>query len=187
MIDLDPLLPEIQAGNAQDFGIWVAHCEEPLRRSLRSFATAVDTEAVLQETLLRCWQLAPRIKQDNRGNSLLRFAHRVARNLALDEARRHRRQVAVDVEEAADELAPMPSLPDPFLRRAIEACRDLLPKQPKQALTKRLEGGAGRSDTDLAAELGMRLNTFLKNFGRARTLLAACLDSRNVAWRGEQL
>ncbi len=86
------------------------------------------------------------------------------------------------LEQAASAFAE-PSLqgePDPFLRRVIEECRKLLPVKPGEALSARLVGGGVEPDETLAERLGMRLNTFLQNFGRARKLLAECLAKRKV-------
>src|SRR5262245_66019536 len=90
MTDLDPYLPGIALGDEDSFAAWIAGAEGPLRRSLRRFAAAVDTESVVQETLLRIWQVARRCEPDGRPNSLLRLAFRIARNLAVDETRRRR-------------------------------------------------------------------------------------------------
>ena len=90
MIDLDAHLPSIASGDAPAFGRWLAGAEEPVRRSLRSFAAVVDAEAVLLETLLRVWQVAPRVERDGQPNALLRVALRIARNAAIDEVRRAR-------------------------------------------------------------------------------------------------
>jgi RNA polymerase sigma-70 factor (ECF subfamily) len=177
--DLDHLLPAIVAGDTQAFGTWVSCCEDPLRRALRRFATQVDVEAVLQESLLRVWQVAPRVAADGKGNTLLRMAHRIARNLAIDASRRNKRMV---VSEAPPETPLTPSMPDPMLRSVIAQCRAKLPPQPAQALTLRLTSSGGRPDRELAQELSMKLNTFLKNVGRARTLLAACLEKNGVDW-----
>ena len=167
-MDLDVHLPAIAAGDARAFAAWLAGAEAPLRRSLRRFARVVDTEAVLQEGLLRVWQVAPRIERDGKPNALLRMAHRIVGNAAIDETRRQRLP--------PPELAPEPidpTEPDPLLRRAIAECRDKLPPKPAQALTARL--GAHRSDAELAEGLGLKLNTFLQNVGRARKLLLECL------------
>lgn len=189
MADLDVLLPAIAAGDADAFGRWVAAAEPELRVSLRSFAAVADCEAVLQEGLLRVWQTAPRVTPDGRPNALLRFAVRVSRNLALSEARRFR-TAALDEEalqRALDDVAgsEAPAGPDPLLRRAIEACRDELPEKPAAALAQRMEAGGCEPDELLAERLGMRLNTFLQNFTRARKLLAACLEGRGVALAAE--
>lgn len=183
MIDLDAELPAIARGDAAAFGRWMRSAEEPLRRSLRSFAPVVDTEAVLQEALLRVWQVAPRVEAD-RPNALLRLALRVARNTAIDEARRAR---VAPVDDAALERAATEALaqvepvePDPHLRALIEQCRDKLPPAPRQAFDARLEARGGLADRDLARKLRMQLNTFLKNVGRARALLLECLGRAGV-------
>lgn len=178
MTDLDEHLPAIAAGDADAFAAWLAGAELPVRRSLRSFAAVVDTEAVLQEALLRVWQVADRVRPDGRPNTLLRFALRVARNAAIDEVRRRREVLA---EAPVDDVAE-PELPDPLLRRHIERCREQLPAQPGRALAARLAAQGGVDDRTLAEQLGMRLNTFLKNVGRARTLLQACLRAAGVEW-----
>jgi RNA polymerase sigma-70 factor (ECF subfamily) len=184
MVDLDAHLPAIVDGDAGAFGRWLAGAEPCLRRSLRPFAARVDTEAILQEVLLRAWQIAPRHAPDGRPNSLLRLAMRVARNLCIDEIRRAR-LAPIDggaLEEAmALAEAPQPrSGPDPLLRRVIAQCRELLPGKPAEALAARLEGGGVEPDETLAERLGMRINTFRQNFTRARKLLAECLSKRKV-------
>jgi hypothetical protein len=83
-MDLDVHLDAIVAGDDRAFAAWLAGAEPLLRHSLRSFATTVDVEVVLQETLLRAWQFAPRVTRDGGGNSLLRYALRTGRNLAID-------------------------------------------------------------------------------------------------------
>jgi RNA polymerase sigma-70 factor (ECF subfamily) len=176
MENLDVHAAAIAAGDAHAFGRFLAGAEQPLRASLARFAASVDTEAVLQESLLRLWQVAPRFVHDGRENGLLRLAARIARNLAIDAARRSRAQWAVPDE--APVLAPHP--PDPLLRAAIVRCREALPKRPSAALSARLDSAGGEPDTILAARLGMQLNTFLQNFTRARRLLADCLRDAGV-------
>lgn len=181
MIDLDTHLPAIAAGDAAAFGRWLAGAERPLRASLRRFAAVVDTEAVLQEGLLRVWQVAPKVTADGKANALLRVAHRIVRNAAIDAARRERIQPLdpVLLEAASEPLEPVP--PDPALRRAIAECRDKLPPAPGRALTARLGGLGARHDRDLAEHCEMSLNTFLKNIGRAKKLLLDCLERRGIA------
>jgi RNA polymerase sigma-70 factor (ECF subfamily) len=183
-MDLDVYLSAIAAGDAGAFGRWLAGAEPPLRQSLRSFAARVDTEAVLQEALLRTWQVAPRHTPDGRPNGLLRTALRIARNLAIDEVRRARSSPMDDdaLEQALSAAEPPQARggPDPLLRRVIEECRRLLPERPAEALVARLTSAGGEPDEALAERLGMRLNTFLQNFGRARKLLAECLAKHDV-------
>jgi RNA polymerase sigma factor (sigma-70 family) len=180
VIDLDVHLAAIRLGDASAFARWLAGAERSVRESLRPLAMHVDTEAVLQEALLRAWQFAGRVEPDGKPNSLLRYAVRIARNLAISEIRRTRAK-AVDPEtlDAADPDAPMP--PDPILRRAIALCREALPKQPALALSARIESGGAEPDEVLAERLGMKRNTFLQNFTRARKMLAECLEGKGVA------
>lgn len=177
MTDLDVHLPAIAAGDAAAFGWWLAGAERPLRASLRSFATRVDCEAVLQEALLRTWQVAPRVVADGKPNALLRMAHRVARNAAIDAARRERTQ-PLDEATLATEAPIEPHLPDPALRRHLAECREKLPPAPARAWSARLDPSG--PDRDLAAACEMSLNTFLKNVGRARELLRDCLGRRGI-------
>ena len=182
-IDLDRELDGIVAGDPDAFGRWVAGAEAPLRASLRPLAARVDCEAVLQEALLRIWQVAPRCRRDERPNALLRLGLTIARNLAIDELRRARSSASDEagLEAAwARTVVPEPRAPDPLLRRAIDECRRALPDKPAAALEARLESAGGEPDQLLAARLRMKLNTFLQNVTRAKKLLAACLRAHGV-------
>lgn len=178
MTDSDFLHAQIAAGDADAFGQWLAGAEPRVRGSLASFARVVDVEAVLQEALVRVWQVAPRFTPDGQPDSLIRFAVRIARNLAVSELRRTKAR-AIEVEDL-DEGVTLVPVPDPMLRQAIVECRDKLPTKPRMVLDARLEAAGGRDDAELADGLGMRLNTFLQNFTRARQLLAECLGKRGI-------
>jgi RNA polymerase sigma factor (sigma-70 family) len=179
-VDDDTLtLHAIAAGDARAFGRWIAGAERPLRLSLRSFASRLDVEATVQDTLLRAWQAAPRIVPDGKPECLLRFALRTARNLAIDEVRRARTIPLPD--DASDAVAdPAAHEVDPLLRRTIQKCHERLAAKPAQALDARLQAAGSTPDATLAAQLGMRLNTFLQNVTRARRLLAECLRAHGV-------
>jgi RNA polymerase sigma-70 factor (ECF subfamily) len=183
-VDLDEHLAEIVAGDADAFARWVAGAEPALRRALRPLAAHVDAEAIVQEALLRVWQTAPRFTPDGHPNGLLRLAVRIAGNLALSERRRlHSSAVEADMLERlleeAGAVAAHPA-PDPILRRRIEECREQLPDKPGQVLRERIAGAGGEPDERIAARLGMRLNTFLQNFTRARRLLGECLEAHGL-------
>lgn len=178
MTDSDVLHAQIAAGDADAFGQWLAVAEPRVRGSLASFARVVDVEAVLQEALVRVWQVAPRFTPDGQPDSLIRFAVRIARNLAVSELRRTKAR-AIEVEDLDEGVTLVPA-PDPMLRQAIVECRDKLPTKPRMVLDARLEAAGGRDDAELADGLGMRLNTFLQNFTRARQLLAECLGKRGI-------
>lgn len=182
-MNLDVHLPAIVARDTRAFGQWMAGAEGPVRESLRSFARVVDVEAVLQEALLRVWQVAPRFVPDGAPNGLLRLGVRIARNLAISEVRRTKSRPVSDEEmEALTGAEPdvQPEPPDPMLRGVLEKCLELLPPQPRRVVALRLSR-AGEADVVLAEEVGMRLNTFLQNFGRARRLLGECLRKSGVA------
>jgi DNA-directed RNA polymerase specialized sigma24 family protein len=177
--DLDVHLAGIVAGDVHAFGRWMAGAEPTVRLSLRSFAAVIDVEAVLQEVLLRVWQVAGRFERDGRPNGLLRLSIRIARNLAVSEVRRTR-AARVPAEEIDEHSTIEPHEADPMLRKAIGDCRDNLPGKPRQALDARLANAGHSDDADLAESLGMKLNTFLQNFTRARQLLADCLRKKGV-------
>lgn len=179
-VDLDAHLPAIAAGDPDAFGRWIAGAERSMRLSLRSFAARVDVEAVLQESLLRTWQVAARVERDGRPNALLRMALRIARNLAIDEVRKARALLPGDDDLDGSLAFATTAEVDPLLRAAILDCRERLPAKPGQALDARVASAGGEPDAALAARLGMKLNTFLQNFTRARKLLADCLRARGV-------
>lgn len=183
MDDLDQYVPAIAAGEPEAFARWLAGAERPIRASLRSFALRLDTEAILQEALLRVWQVAPRLLPDGRSNALLRLGVRIARNLALSELRRARVdpfEIEALEREAEHAGYAEPVQSDPLLRQRIEECRRQLPQQPALALLLRLAAAGDEPDSSLAKRAGMTVNTFLQNFGRARKLLAACLAAHGV-------
>ncbi len=181
MADLDTHLSNIAAGDPDAFARWVAGAEHRVRASLTSVASAVDVEAVVQETLLRIWQVAPRVEPDGKSNCLLRLAVRIGRNLAISDLRRRRVRpdVVARLESRALDDRVEPSTPDPLLRRAIVDCREKLPAKPASALDARL-AGPGTPDATLATRIDMKLNTFLQNVTRARKLLAQCLKKRGI-------
>jgi RNA polymerase sigma factor (sigma-70 family) len=184
----DVHLPAIRGGDTRAFGLWLAAAEPSLRRGLRSFARQVDVEAVLQEALLRTWQVAPRFVPDGAPNGLVRLAQRIARNLAISETRRLR---AAPVDPAVlaagvDETQTFEArLPDPILREKIARCREKLPPRPGEALSARLDGAGSVPDATLAERLGMEKNTFLQNITRARKLLLECLERAGVDLEAE--
>jgi DNA-directed RNA polymerase specialized sigma24 family protein len=182
----DDLLAGIGAGDSGIFARWLALSEGRLRDSLRPFAARVDVEAVLQESLVRVWQVAPRFVPDGRPDALLRLAIRIARNLAVSELRRSRVDF-VDPEFLERVLSDAPGMStgpdrgsDPILRRAIEECRRMLPRKPAEAIQARIDSGGAEPDAVLAERLRMRRNTFLQNITRARRLLADCLRRRGI-------
>ncbi len=174
------LLIRIKNADADAFGEWMGSVEPSLRLSLRSFAATVDVEAVLQEALLRAWNVAERVEPDGKAYVLFRVTLRIARNLAVSERRRVRRTVTDDDTLAAIADDATPSFGDPLLLQRVRECHARLPDKPRAALTARLESQGAEADELLAERLAMRLNTFLQNFTRARKLLVECLRAMGV-------
>ncbi len=179
----DQLLPQIARGDVDAFAAWLSSAEPRIRLSLSRFAAYVDSEAVLQETLLRVWQVAHRVEVDPQGDALLRLGVRIARNLAIDHVRKSERNAkAEELSYAASGVVPSVQAPepDPLLRAVIQRCLGALPPKPRLALDARLQNAGGAADESLAEQLQMKLNTFLKNFGRARQLLLDCIRGQGV-------
>jgi len=179
---LDELFQLARIGESEAFAEWMGMVEIPLRRNLRRFSRAVDVEVVVQETLMRMWLVAcdPGRVLEGRDASL-RFAFRVARNVALEEIRRCRFDRLVDLENLEDlpEGSYDPEPCDPALARVIADCFKCLPDKPRSALAARLEGDC-TPDRVLAERLRMKLNTFLQNIVRARRAMEKCLEGRGV-------
>lgn len=128
------------------------------------------------------WNRAATFKPDGKPDALLRYAIRIARNHALSELRRARTspEDMEAMEARLAEHAPLPAPPDPILRARIHRCKERLPDRPAAALDARLDAGGSRSDAELAASVGMTLNTFLQNYSRARRSLMECLEKLGV-------
>ncbi|MGI9333712.1 MAG: RNA polymerase sigma factor [Gammaproteobacteria bacterium] len=178
MTPVDRAFVLTQSASHEGFADWVRLCELPIRRGLRAYAAAVDVEAVLQEALLRMWRLAPTLELEG-DDASLKFALRMAKNLALSEARRVPFQSLDEHPElgiSGSDPDPQPPV-DPALRRIIQKCMQALPRRPYEALMKRFDC---KPDNALATELGLRKNTFLQHIVRARKLLAGCLERNGV-------
>jgi DNA-directed RNA polymerase specialized sigma24 family protein len=179
---LDELFQAARQGVPEAFAEWMGMVEIPLRLTLRRYARAVDVEVVVQETFMRMWLVAcdPERILEGKGASL-RFAFRVARNVALEEIRRNRLGRLVDLDGLEDlpegSIDPEPA--DPALARAIAECFKRLPGKARSALEARIRGDC-LPDRELAARLRMRLNTFLQNVVRARRAMKKCLEGRGV-------
>lgn len=182
-VDLDVWVAGIAAGDPHAFAMWMRQAEPPLRASLRRFARAVDAESVLQEALLRTWQVARRLEPDGRPNALLRLSHRIAHNLAVSELRKLRPTTAQEPDDldGGEGVVSAPALPDPLLRQLIMRCLEALPVKPAAALRQRLTSEGLVHDRQLADLLHMQLNTFLQNVTRARRLLGECLERHGAA------
>ena len=182
MTDIDRLWSEVCAGDQQAFGDWMGRVERPILRSLGPFARAVDTESVVQETLMRMWHLSQDDSRRLEGeNASLRFAIGTAHNLARNMARKQRREHLVPPGILPDGINDAPTDPprDPLLGRIIEKCIEALSARAKSVLLARLQHGHVDDQTS-AGRLRMTLNTFFQNVTRARRHLDECLQKNGV-------
>jgi DNA-directed RNA polymerase specialized sigma24 family protein len=181
MTALDATFLRVRTGDREAFAGWMGSVELPLRLALRHFARAVDVEAVVQETLLRMWLLSQDARRPLTGeNASLRFAIGLARNLARAEARRLGQELLLPPEEWPEPSAEPEPPSDPGLRKAISECLTRLAAKPSQAFQARMRRGGLFSDSELAAQVGMTLNTFLQNIVRARKQVASCLARKGI-------
>lgn len=185
MTEIDAAFERAREGTPEAFANWMTLVERPVRGSLRRFSRAVDAEVVVQETFLRMWNAAndPAREWEGRDASL-RFALRVARNVALEEVRRtgHGHLVSLD-DLRHDPAVDAPPPPDRGQQKAIRECLARLAGKPHDALFSRLLRGHSSPDRELAEGLRMTVNTFLQNVVRARRAVAECLESKGVSLR----
>ena len=156
--------------------------EFPIRHSLRRFARAVDVEAVVQETFLRMWLFSQDNSRSLTGeDASLRFAIGLARNVARSEARRLGYEALLPAEYLPEVTVDPASPSDPRLKQAILDCIGRLARKPLQALRARMELAGLLADGEIAARLGMRVNTLLQNIVRARKQVAECLSRKGIS------
>lgn len=185
LADTETLFAAARDGDPEAFAEWMGRVERPIQASLRRFAQAIDLEVVMQETFARMWVFARDVSRKLEGpNASLRFALRVARNVALEEVRRARLGRMVSLESLTD--TPEPETMDdppaaPGLMGVIRACVEALPRRPREAILLRMKLGAAFPDGELAPHLKMTVNTFLQNIVRARRQVARCLREHGVA------
>lgn len=162
------------------FARWLARCEVRLRRSLRPFAPVVDVEAVLQETAIQIWEHdVHRIRPTGGSEFLLRWAFVVARNKALNIARREGR---LESFETWEDLSPgvETSHGDPLLRDRIRMCLERLVPTLRRVVNARLTDDGQHKDRELAERLGVSFEAFRQNLARGRRALEECLSAHGI-------
>jgi RNA polymerase sigma-70 factor (ECF subfamily) len=144
---------------------------------LRMTANRATAEDCTQEAFIQAWRSLPAFEGRAAFGTWL---HRIAVNAVLAQGRRRREQVGADV--PADEAAG--ALPDPSASNDggvldLEAAIASLPAGARQVLV--LVGVYGYSHEEAAALLGIAVGTCKSQLHRARQLLDARLQAREVA------
>jgi DNA-directed RNA polymerase specialized sigma24 family protein len=162
------------------FKRWLERIEITLRRSLRSFATVVDVEVVVQETAIRVWDLASTIVPDGRPAFLARWAATVARRKALNEVKRAQREVPLDESSDRFDTQSVQAGADPFLRARIHSCHERLPTALRRVIDMILADGGQRPGRECAAESRISHDAFRQNLARGRRALVNCLKEHGI-------
>jgi len=144
---------------------------------LRMTANPATAEDCTQEAFIQAWRSLPAFEGRAAFGTWL---HRIAVNAVLAQGRRRREQVGADV--PADETAA--ALPDPSASNDgavldLEAAIARLPAGARQVLV--LVGVYGHSHEEAAALLGIAVGTCKSQLHRARQLLDARLQAREMA------
>jgi RNA polymerase sigma-70 factor (ECF subfamily) len=165
----------IQAGRAQEA---FERLVPAYRRRIFGLAYSIlrdrgAAEDLAQEVFVKLWQSLPRY--DGRAQ-LSTWIYAITRNAAISALRSRRRSVSLSdpaVLEEAEGVVAAPAAPedDAVLRRHVEA----LPEKQRQAVT--LYYMDERSVDEVAAMMGIPVNTVKTHLHRARASLAAKLGT----------
>lgn len=168
-----------QRGDGAAFSELVARHQDRIYRFLVRLTRSQDDALELtQETFLNAYQGLAQWRADARFATWL---FRIARNLAFDLLRRHKRVEFVALEEDIEIADPAPA-PDAVLEtvqryRILEAALARLPAEHREILL--LREIEEMSYEDIAAVLDLNLGTVKSRIGRARTALLDKMQRRS--------
>ena len=172
------LVDSARRGSAAAFeALYRNHVGHVYGLCLRMTANPATAEDCTQEAFIQAWRSLPAFEGRAAFGTWL---HRIAVNAVLAQGRRRREQVGADV--PADETAA--ALPDPSVSNDgavldLEAAIARLPAGARQVLV--LVGVYGHSHEEAAALLGIAVGTCKSQLHRARQLLDARLQAREMA------
>lgn len=170
-LDESECISRAQRGDVSAFSELVSRFQDRIYRFLvRLTRSQDDARDLTQETFLRAFQSLPRWTPDARFTTWL---FRIARNLAFDLLRRHKRIEFVALEEHATIVDTAPG-PDDVLQtaqrlRLLEAALLRLPAEHREILL--LREIEDMTYDDIADVLGLNLGTVKSRIARARSAL----------------
>jgi RNA polymerase sigma-70 factor, ECF subfamily len=175
------LLERIRSGDSSAFNLLVERYSPDLFRIIRRMTSdSSETEAIVQESFLRVWQIlhAPRSRVQDWTKPFFPYLVTIAMNLVRDRWRKDRFLDFSGLEDI-QEVLPSP-LPDPeALVEATETLQALaeavaeLPNAYKAVIALRYE--AGLSYTEIAELLELPINTIRTHLRRAKIQLRKVL------------
>lgn len=140
--------------------------------SARLLGDRAEAEDVTQEAMLRLWRIAPDWKQDDA--MVQTWLYRVARNLCLDRLRKKRAMTLDDIDEAADDVAPIDArLIEKDRARALAQALARLPERQRDAVQLRLIDGL--QNPEIAQVLGVSVEAVESLTARGKRALKALL------------
>jgi RNA polymerase sigma-70 factor, ECF subfamily len=166
------LMAAIASGDEAAFARLIGEQSPPLLRFARTLLTAgtAEAEEVVQETFLRLWQQAETWQPNGRVSTWL---HQVAYRLCIDNLRRRRRSVPLDIADTEDIADEAPRPDQRLIRiddvRAVRAAIARLPERQRAALV--LFHFQEMSQADAAAVMGVGESAFESLLARARRRL----------------
>lgn len=170
-LDESECISRAQRGDVSAFSELVSRFQDRIYRFLvRLTRSQDDARDLTQETFLRAFQSLPRWTPDARFTTWL---FRIARNLAFDLLRRHKRVEFVSLEEDAT-IVDTAQGPDDVLQtaqrlRLLEAALLRLPAEHREILL--LREVEDMTYDDIADVLGLNLGTVKSRIARARCAL----------------
>ncbi len=144
-----------------------------LRAFARSLSGTRDADDLAQEAMLKGWQARASFVP---GTNLKAWLFMILRNHFLSEKRRSWRSLPLDPEVAENTLVANDSPSSAEELVDLRSAMQLLPDDQREALI--LVGAAGLSYEETAAICGCAIGTIKSRVSRARTALAAILETR---------
>lgn len=179
--DEPALVRQALAGDPSAFDRLVEIHTARLFRLVRRFAPdAAEAESLVQEAWLRAWQHRRRCSPDR---PFFPWLASIATNLTRDAWRKRRpldfADVGDEIDSAAADDVPLEARfeADEARARLADCVRDLRPEW-RVVIALRYDGGLEYAE--IAAVLGVPLNTVRTHLRRARAALRRCLEEENA-------